>query len=52
MGSNVGDIPDAGLRLGAGEKFVYLHGDQIVLTSEVGVGTTFTVTLLLGRSVE
>ncbi|MBV8886050.1 MAG: PAS domain S-box protein [Chroococcidiopsidaceae cyanobacterium CP_BM_RX_35] len=46
-GSNVGDVPGTGLGLAVVKKLVdFLYG-QIALNSEVGVGTTFTLTLPL-----
>ncbi len=43
--SNVGNIPGTGLGLAIIKKCVDLHGGQINIESEIGVGTTFTVTL-------
>lgn len=45
--NNVGDIPGTGLGLTMVKTCLELHGGQIAVDSEVGVGTTFTVTLLL-----
>lgn len=44
-GRNVGDIPGSGLGLAVVKKLVEMHGGQITVTSEVGIGTTFTVVL-------
>jgi signal transduction histidine kinase len=43
--SNVGAIPGTGLGLAIVRRCVEAHRGQIAVTSEVGVGTTFTVTL-------
>jgi two-component system, OmpR family, sensor histidine kinase VicK len=46
---NVGNIPGTGLGLAIVQKALELHGGRIMFTSEVGVGTTFRVTLPLNK---
>jgi signal transduction histidine kinase len=45
--SNVGKIPGTGLGLAIVKQSVDLHGGEITVDTEVGIGTTFTVTLPL-----
>ncbi|MBD2774055.1 sensor histidine kinase [Iningainema tapete] len=49
-GNNVGDVPGIGLGLAVVRKLVDLHFGQISVMSEVGVGTTFIITLPLGKA--
>ncbi|WP_373529994.1 ATP-binding protein [Nostoc sp.] len=46
-GANVAQIPGNGLGLALVKKLIDLHGGQITVVSEVGVGTKFTITLPL-----
>lgn len=48
--TNVGTIPGTGLGLTIVKKCVDIHQGQISVESEVGVGTTFTVTLPMYNS--
>ncbi|MDY6939219.1 MAG: PAS domain-containing protein [Cyanobacteriota bacterium] len=49
---NVGTIPGTGLGLAIVKRCVELHGGVIKVTSQVGIGTTFTVTLPLNSERE
>ncbi|MGA9380062.1 MAG: sensor histidine kinase [Phormidium sp.] len=44
-GSNIGNLESIGLGLSVVKKCVELHKGNIAIESEVGVGTTITVTL-------
>jgi signal transduction histidine kinase len=48
-GSNVGTTSGTGLGLTIVKKSVDLHGGEIAVTSEVGAGTTFTITVPLNN---
>ncbi len=49
-GSNIGNIPGTGLGMAIVNRSVALHHGTITIDSEVGVGTTVTITLPLGNS--
>jgi signal transduction histidine kinase len=49
---NVGNIPGTGLGMSIVKKSVDLHGGTISFTSQVGVGTTFIVTIPLHLSAQ
>jgi PAS domain S-box-containing protein len=49
-GSNVGRIHGTGLGLAIAQQTALLHGGTLDVESEVGAGSTFTLTLPVGRS--
>lgn len=49
-GRNVSDVPGTGLGLVVVKKLVDIQVGQIIVASGVGVGTKFTITLPLGKS--
>ena len=49
---NVGDRPGTGLGLSIAKRYVDLHGGNISCSSQLGIGTTFYVTLPLDNSSE
>ncbi|WP_397333973.1 PAS domain S-box protein [Nostoc sp. FACHB-152] len=49
---NVGNIVGTGLGLAIVKKCVYLHKGKISVTSELGVGTTFTIILPLNYAMQ
>jgi PAS domain S-box-containing protein len=49
-GENIGNVPGSGLGLAIVKKCVELHEGSIAVKSEIGVGTTFTVTIPLDRA--
>ncbi|MBW4668271.1 MAG: hypothetical protein KME60_12815 [Cyanomargarita calcarea GSE-NOS-MK-12-04C] len=49
--SNVGNISGTGLGLAIVKKCIDVHQGEIVVKSELGVGTTFTVSLPMEKIV-